>query len=284
MKKKLLILSSLTLLLCVSCGSEEESSLSREVISSSAATTSSEAVSSESTSADTSLEPGDYLHNLKEEDYKTFYTYYFAKLNQYHTFKTVTEGKTKASIVTQPIHSEVIKNEYSYMSNESHSSFADTEHYAYYHDGKVVHKDYGEEDWTVSSQEDYLNKYGFYPFDQLIEGYIVKSETILTISLSQKEENYELVFTLDPDTSTTNVKIQMKEFGGLGNYPVFQDITIKMLIKDDYTPVSIDVDTNYKVKKGIFNPSCHQTYTVTYSNFDEEIAVPNLDEIKPLFN
>ena len=283
MKKKILLLSALTLLSCVSCGSEEESSLSREVISSSEATTSSEAVSSESTSADTSLEPGDYLHNLKEEDYKTFYTYYFAKLNQYRTFKTVTEGKTKASIVTQPIHSEVIKSEYSYMSNESHSSFADTEHYAYYHGGKVVHKDYGEEEWTVSSQEDYLNKYGFYPFDQLIEGYIVKNETLLEVSISPKEDYYEVIIKLDPNTSTTNVKIQMKEFGGLGSYPEFQEVKLTLNLKDDYTPITIVADTTYKVKKGILNPKCSQEYTVTFSNFDEEIEVPNLDEIKPLF-
>ena len=279
MKKKVLILSSLTLLLCVACGSEAESSLSREVISSS-----SREVSSSVEVSTTSLVPGDYLHNLKEEDYKTFCTFYFAKLNQYRTYKTITEGKTKASIVTQPIYSEVIKNEYSYMTNESHSSFADTDHKAYYYNNKVVHKDYGEDDWTISSQEDYLNKYGFYPFDQLIEGYLVKEETILSVSITPKDDNYKVVIKLDPETSTNNVKIQMKQFGDLGSYPEFQEVKLTLNLKDDYTPITIDADTSYKVKKGILNPKCSQTYTVTFSNFDEEIEIPNLEEIKPLFN
>ena len=75
----------------------------------------------------------------------------------------------------------------------------------------------------------------------------------------------------------------MKEFGGLGSYPEFQEVKLTLNLKDDYTPITIVADTTYKVKKGILNPKCSQEYTVTFSNFDEEIEVPSLDEIKPLF-
>ena len=282
MKKHTILLTLLPALLITACAGGDYRSISREKLDSTSEPTNPSASTDGSTA---SAEEEPYLHNLKKEDYKSFYKYYFARLNKFKSYKTATLGETKAVIVTQPIEATVIKGEYSYMTNISHSAFADTEHKAYYHNGKAVYKDYGEDDYHVSTLDEYLDKYGFYPLENSIEGYIVKEEYMdfITIKKNKDDDNYVVDFDLDPEKSTPNVKLQMKAFGGLDNFPAFTKVSLTLTLKDDYTPVKIVASTNYNVTKGI-PAACSQNYTVTFSNFDEEILPPDLEAIKPLFN
>lgn len=228
------------------------------------------------------------VSDLKEEEYKTFYKYYYEKLNTFKTLKLVTKGETVSTVLFVEIHQSidvtVLKDDYSYMKNESHSDMVNTSHEVYYHEDKALYRDNEETDYhLIDMKPDYLNKYGTYPFDNAIEGYIVNEETITSISLNKDTENYTFKFTLDVSKAAENVKIQMKQFGGLDDYPVFSDIKLAVTVKNDFTPVSIDVDTNYNAKKFLETP-CHQTYNVTYSNLNEAVEIPNLNEITPLFN
>ncbi|MBO4286333.1 MAG: hypothetical protein J5880_03250, partial [Bacilli bacterium] len=188
------------------------------------------------------------------------------------------------SVATQEINVTTIKNgEYSYLYNSSESSMYSSMHEAYYHNDKALYKDKGDEDYTLTDLTTYLKTYGTYPFGNSIEGYKVTGEAITSVTkTSSDNDTYTFTLVFDVNKATNNVKIQMKRFGGLDNYPSFKSISISITVKDDYTPVKLELASSYSVKK-IIPVNCDQKHTVTYSNFNEEIEIPNLDSVKPLF-
>ena len=101
--------------------------------------------------------------------------------------------------------------------------------------------------------------------------------------MSKENTTYVFKVVFDNDKATNNVKIQMKKFGGLGDYPSFSLIEMDLTINGDFTLQKIDLRSKYKAKK-VVTTDCEQNYTVTYSNYNENIDVPNLDSVKPLFN
>ena len=233
------------------------------------------------------VDPSTPIDDVKEEDYKKIPSYIYSKMNEYHSYKAVTKGETVSSSiikVTQSIDVITIKSEYSYMKNESHSSLVNTVHEAYYKESKVVYRNKDQGDYSTSSLDEYLKTYGTYPFDAAIEGYSISEEAIVSVTkVSQEEDNYLFKAVFDNEKATNNVKVQMKKFGGLDNYPTFSLIEMDFTFKSDFTLVKIDLHSKYNAKK-IMSTNCEQTYTVSYSNYNEDIEVPNLDSIKPLFD
>ena len=77
----------------------------------------------------------------------------------------------------------------------------------------------------------------------------------------------------------------MKEFGGLREQPTFSNIELTITVKEDFTPVTIELASSYKatLKSGL-GSTCNQNYTVTFSNYDEEIEIPGLDSVKSLLD
>ena len=227
------------------------------------------------------------IDEVKEEDYKKIPSYIYSKLNEYNSFKAITSGQTVSTSiikVTQLISTLAIKSEYSYTKNESHSELVDTDHEAYYKDSKAVYRDEDSKDYSVSSLDDYLNVYGTYPFDAAIEGYLISEDCLVSVTkVSQEGSTYVFKAVFDNEKSTNNVKIQMKKFGGLDDYPTFDLIEMNLTINSDFTLQKIDLHSKYKAKK-MLTTNCEQTYTVIYSNYNENIEVPNLDLVKPLFN
>ena len=227
------------------------------------------------------------IDEVKEEDYKKIPSYIYSKLNEYNSFKAVTSGQTVSTSiikVTQSISTIAIKSEYSYTKNESHSDLVNTVHEAYYKDNKAVYKDGDGGDFSTSSIDDYLNVYGTYPFDAAIEGYLISEDCIVSVTkVSKNDQTYVFKAVFDNEKSTNNVKIQMKKFGSLDDYPTFDLIEMNFTISSDFTLQKIDLHSKYKAKK-VLTTNCEQTYTVTYSNYNENIEVPNLDSVKPLFD
>lgn len=228
------------------------------------------------------------VSDLVEGEYSKFVPNYYNKLAKLKSFKEVTKGQTVSTVlfveVVQSIDVTVIKNnDYTYMTNISHSDMVHTEHLAYYHDSKALYKDNNEENYHLKNLNSYLDKYGTYPLDKAIEGYIVNDTTIKTITKVSEGDEHTFTLTLDPEKAPNNVKIQMKQFGGLDDYPSFSEITLAVTLHDDYTPIKVTVDTKYKAKK-VMETDCHQTYEVTFSNIDEEIEIPNLSEVTSLFD
>lgn len=225
------------------------------------------------------------VDDINDSNINSFASAFFYKLKSYSSYKAVTEGSTHATgflvDVTQTISATVIKGEYSYLSNESHSTMVNTSHVAYYKDNKAVYNDNGAS-YETSSIEDYLAKYGTYPFDNSIEGYLLNDGVIVTRETSDTDYRFKVKF--DKDKCTTNVKIQMRQFGGLDSDPVFTKDTVMLItVKQDLTPVTLELSSYYSATK-IIETNCHQNYVVTYSNFDEIIQIPNLDEVTSYFN
>ena len=50
-------------------------------------------------------------------------------------------------------------------------------------------------------------------------------------------------------------------------------------VSEDLTPEHLDVAANYDAKRGV-DTSCKQEYRVDFSNFNEEIEIPDLETIK----
>ena len=233
------------------------------------------------------VDPSLTVDDIEEKDYKKIPSYIAAKLGSYSSYKSVTSGETVSSgliKVTQSIDVTCIKSEFSYTKNESHSSIVNTVHEAYYHDSKAVYRDKDSGDYSVSSLESYLSTYGSYPFDNSIEGYSLKEDAIKSV-VKEETQNNNIVFkaVFDEDKSTNNVKIQMKKFGGLDDYPSFSLIEMTFEIDNDFTLHKISLHSKYKAKK-VLNTDCEQSYVVTFTNYNENIDVPNLDSVRNLFN
>ena len=224
---------------------------------------------------------------IEEKDYKKIPSYLYSKMTTYSSYQSVTKGQTLSdflgSKITQSIDATAIKGEYSYMKNES-KGMVNTVHEAYYKNQKAVYRDKNSGDFSKSSIEDYLNIYGTYPFDTSIEGYLINEDSIKSVEkISHENSTYIFKVIFDEEKSTNNVKIQMKKFGGLDEYPVFSLIEMTFTFSEDFTLKTIDLHSKYKAKK-IFSTDCEQTYTVTYSRYNEAIELPDLDSVKDLFN
>lgn len=283
MKKPLVL--TLSSLLLLSCG-QSSSSLSRIVYSSSASEKASESTyipaesssisseySSETSSSTAFIPPttGDFISR------------YIERINSYRTYKAITKGSTKATVwfieTTQTIDVALIKNEYSYLKNESHSNLVNTVHEAYFHSGKALYRDDSSGGFILSELSTYLDAYGVYPFDPAVEGYLCGNENIKSVEQLEYADGYAFKVTFNPETSTNNVRIQMKAFGQLDDYPVFSAIAVNIYVKPHLTPDHLEVSADYTAKK-VVDTNCHQEYRVDFSKFDEEVEVPNLETVK----
>ena len=211
---------------------------------------------------------------------KDFITGYMEKLSSLTSYKSVTKGTTKAKVLfietTQTIDVTSIKSEYRYLKNESHGA-VDTVHEAYFHNDATLVKNLGEEKYSPKTLEEYLSAYGVNPYGRNIEGYSVSKEAI--VSVEEIEANSHLV-TFDPAKATNNVRIQMKAFGGLDDYPIFSHIEILIKTDADLTPLTYNVKADYKARRFGFDSDCHQEYEVTFSEVNQSPEIPNLEQIK----
>lgn len=279
-KTPLLALAALLLSACES----SSPALSRVT---SAPAASSEATSAEAaSSAQTSEEAVSVLPSSSvfvAPTAEDFVPRYLNKIASYKTYKAVTKGSTKATVffieTVQSIDVTLIKSEYSYLKNESHSNMVNTVHEAYFHGEKTAYRNNDEAKYTVATLSEYLDVYGVYPFDAAIEGYLCGEGCIQSVEPIETEQGYAFKLTFDPEKSTNNVRMQMKAFGGLDDYPRFSSIAIDVYVKSDLTPDHLDVTADY-VAKMFLESNCHQEYRVDFSSFDETIEVPNLDEVE----
>ena len=224
--------------------------------------------------------------DLTEEEIKEFPVIFVKQLSSYTSYQALTDGHTIANVlgmdVDQTIVVNAIKSDYSYLKNESHSSMKNTVHTAYYHGSDAVFTDTST--YEKKTIAEYLQIYGTYPLDNSIEGYTILNNSVKSVVREKVGDNYKFSMVFDKDASTNNVKIQMKKFGGLDDYPTFkEDINIAITVKNDFTPIQLDLSSHYEAK--LFMPSdCKQNYTVTYSHFNETIDIPGLADVKDMFN
>lgn len=265
----------------------QQSSYISEQVSSSTTPASVPAPSSEPQPSSSAIPEID-AENLSDDKLNEFPVRFLGKLASFSSYKSVTQGQTSAEMlgglikVDQTIEVTAIKSDYSYLINESHSNLVNTVHIAYYHEDKAVYKDNNGE-YQTSSINDYLNIYGTYPLETAIEGYSIAGESIKSVTRMESDNDFKFKLVFDKEKATNNVKIQMKKFGELDDYPVFTEDTImEITVKKDFTPVSLVLSSHYKATK-MMETECTQNYTVTYSMFNETIEIPNFDDVKDKF-
>ena len=248
---------------------------------SSEAPSSSEEIISSSQESST---PAVTVSSLTPEQYSLLPGYYVDKVQSLSTFKAVTVGKTVATWwfinYDQSIDVTLIKSEYSYLKNESHSTLVNTVHEAYFHQEETLSRDGENGDFVKHSLEEYLATYGVNPLGRCIEGYRIDDGAITNVEKLESEGDAKFKLTFDTEKATPDVKVQMKKFGGLSEDPAFSSVEITLTLLDDFTPVSIDLEAKYKAKTSIIETDCTQTYTVTFSEIGESVEVPNLEEVR----
>lgn len=215
-------------------------------------------------------------------DLSNFISLYMTKLSSFKSYKAVTKGSTKAKVLfietDQSIDVTSIKADYCYLKNESHGA-VDSVHESYFHNGQALVKNQNETKFALVEMNQYLDSYGVNPYGYNIEGYSISGDAIASISKSETEKN---AFTIefDKEKATNNVRIQMKAFGSLDDYPVFASAKVTIFVQDDFTPIKYQLVADYNAKRFGVPTDCHQEYEVTFSDFDSDIAAPNLAEIR----
>lgn len=224
------------------------------------------------------------ISDLTEAEYKDIPSYFATNLMDYQSYKAITKGNTVATFlfitVDQSIDVTTIKGkEYSYMMNESHSNLVNSAHQAYYHGENALVKDNWASAFASYDKAAYLEKYGVDPFGYSIEGYSLQDEAIKSVTKEEGATDYKFKIEFDPEKATNNIKIQMRQFGSLDDYPSFSYCAVSLNIKDDFTPINVEIDAYYKAKKTM-TTDCHQTYTVTYSDINADPEIPEIEQVK----
>lgn len=200
------------------------------------------------------------------------------------SFQAVTEGSTKALIVDQSINTLTIKRgEYAFTNSKSDSAIVKTEHTAYFHREKVLHKfvhNGQESDYEISEVNDYLAEYGVYPIGRAIEGFTITEETVLSVE-KNGDVPYSFIIKLDGEKAGAANKIQMKKYGDFTSYPKFKSVTLVVTMTNDFMPVSVELTSVYDVNY-LFDIECTQQYTVTYSNVNGEVSFPEEENLNKI--
>lgn len=166
-----------------------------------------------------------------------------------------------------------------FSDNVSESAFVKLKHEAFYKNGGVAYRVSGGEITNVKLA-DYKEVYGVTPH-KLLAGHVFNQETIISAKLeSVKNGLYTYSLVLDKDSANVLLKRQMKEFGNLGGYPSFtSDTKAKLVMKEDFTPVSYSYESYYKISVAILgNMDCTEKNSITYADFNEEVSIPDTDK------
>ena len=116
---------------------------------------------------------------------------------------------------------------------------------------------------------DYKNTVGV-PVTSFV-GYIVSSKTVLNVndsakkvSLENGETGYEFSLQLNAITSVLNYVKQMKDMSQLPDYPAFTDITLNVIVDEEFRFIQIETLEHYSVNYMGINAKCTGTLVEIY--------------------
>ena len=191
---------------------------------------------------------------------------FLEKVSRLEVYEKETIGNTLAKKLID--YNQEIHNVYTSTSNEKHlitrstSSLISVYHEAYYKDNVISYKDKEKNDFSDISYEEYKAKYGFFPYDRLLEGFVLNEETIIDVKL--KEDN-KYKISIDGEKGGAYIKTQMKYFGGLSDFPTFSKVEITICFDNSFNPIEISLYAEYQVVKPILGKvNCVQEYVATY--------------------
>ena len=110
--------------------------------------------------------------------------------------------------------------------------------------------------------------------------YIISSKTILSGStISANETNgktyYTYTISLDPVKSVINYVKQVKQTSGLNDFPEFSNISITIVLDENWNLCKFNSEENYRVVYGMLKPSCKGTLNLDFT-INEPVTLPKV--------
>lgn len=110
--------------------------------------------------------------------------------------------------------------------------------------------------------------------------YIISSKTILSGStISANETNgktyYTYTISLDPVKSVINYVKQVKQTSGLNDFPEFNNISITIVLDENWNLCKFNSEENYSVRYGMFNPKCKGTLNLNFT-INDPVTLPKV--------
>ena len=130
---------------------------------------------------------------------------------------------------------------------------------------------------STMTKEQYKELMGLEIYDYM--SYIISSKTVITASdvTTTDDGNYTFNLTIDKVNGVVNYVKNMKETGGLGDYPRFSDnVSIEIVMDSNYRILKFKSDEKYEVKKGVWMAATG-TLTNTFS-YDQDFVIPATSE------
>lgn len=197
------------------------------------------------------------------------------------SYKTVTEGKTVASIgYEQEIKSALTYCDGVWFSDYSSlSTFVKLYHKAYLSGESTVYK-HSDEKSKTSSVSEYRAEFGVAPGDGILGGYDLQKDYVLSASYTKYGNGaVEIHIAVDGERAATQMKIQMKKFGSLKELPVFSELSFVVYCENGNDISAYSTQAKYDIKKamgilGVLNMTCDMNMSTDISDFDGELVVP----------
>lgn len=130
---------------------------------------------------------------------------------------------------------------------------------------------------TTMTPDEYKSLMGASIYDYM--SYIISSKTVVDSSevTTTEDGNYKFTLTLDKVNSVIEYVKNMKETGGLGDYPRFtENVSIEIVMDPNYRILTFTSNEKYEVKKGVWLAATG-TLTNTFT-YDENFAIPEVSE------
>ncbi len=199
----------------------------------------------------------------------------------------VSIAKTSSIFGTTTYEQDVTNNIYKYENdsllmattsgdfNMAHHAYICNDQISYRHleelfSSSVLTNIYNESPTTISSEE-YASKFGILPNEYYFTGYIITEDTVLSSSYNVEGDNIIYSLTLDNNKSSTLMKYQMKELGGLSALPVFTSIKLTVTIDKNWNIIEVKSNESYNAEKKVLvtiKPTCTQEIVTTFRNMD----------------
>ena len=211
-------------------------------------------------------------------EYAIYYTLgQLANATSYESTGTGSSVTKKIITYTQTTGGRVVKKDGMYYSEStSNSTFVNVRHEAVVKGNNLTYRNDGGSINTTTRQE-YVKTYGVTP-DKLLTGHVYNPETVTNAKLAKIENGlYYFTFELDKNKSTTILKYQMKQFGGLSNYPTFKEnATVTLVINERFYPVSVKYSSKYTVNIAVLGDcNCTETNEITFFSFNDNTTIPD---------
>ena len=217
--------------------------------------------------------------DLKEEDFDVnkyenndIPFIFLEKLSRLRNYEKETIGETTAKALityTQKINNLYVSiNEEKHLITRSNSLLVNVYHEAYFDNDGVRYKEKENSDFVKISTDEYIDIYGYLPDSYMLEGFVLSSESVISITkLDSDYYKYEIV--LNGEIGSSALKKQMVKYGDLSANPVFSSVVITITIKEDFTPITIELSSDYQVEYNVLGKvNCHQNYIVTYKFYE----------------